>query len=592
MASSLPFRVSLFRLFHFTAVLVLYLLLQVQQTESATLDEEQIANVAFRVQRDVSIALPIDRVVGPGIYLADALLGGNFTQAAFAQTDGLLLNYVKRIIVDIYWDRSRLLWQLCPQVYPANVTAETVANATATVFAEEMTMGNVTCSVVPITVADVGTSLRRSLVSSQGGESKNSVIALILNLHDLNVTVSNATVMTNSTGWFLSEQLAGNGLFTPAMLRAFREHDLENETSSYFDIVVDPVTGKRTTPNGWPMGSSLINSGTQMLVGFGENTLDNASGYNISVDSEVIFSAEMLQGVPRLNTSLLQPGPTSTLSSCAFPGGNIAMTAIGPAGADSRFSVASNSTNSGQTLVSWSFPYISDTPELPFTPSMLTPYVECGFQPLLRTRFNANFINSSIWSWEFGEPGTTGVGLDCAAMNAASGKWISDRCQITLPAACQRRGSDPQPFDWIISNTQSTFEDATQSCPAPYEFSVPRTPQEQRALVEVVGRVNANAGGNLARRALAVPKVWINLHQVLPTCWVVGFRGICPYRIVDTTPREIIGATLKQGIVIILIFGLFLFFKCRRQLRVSRLNRRKAEVRRKIRQQEYTTVPA
>ncbi|KAJ3244171.1 hypothetical protein HK104_008065, partial [Borealophlyctis nickersoniae] len=59
----------------------------------------------------------------------------------------------------------------------------------------------------------------------------------------------------------------------------------------------------------------------------------------------------------------------------------------------------------------------------------------------------------------------------------------------------------------------------------------------------------------------------------------------------DDSAKRIIGATLKQGIVIVIVTALFLFFKCRRQLRVSKANKRRAEVRRKIRALEYVSVP-
>ncbi|TPX65635.1 hypothetical protein SpCBS45565_g04990 [Spizellomyces sp. 'palustris'] len=534
--------------------------------------DSQIVNVALRVQRDLSHAVPINRVAGAGISLKDTILKGNYSLAALGQTERLVLNLVKRLVLDIYWDNRRKQWQVCPVAYPHGTQPQPAMGATP----DEVILGNVTCSKVPYTVADIGVTIRQSLTSGQG--SLNAVIVLVLNLHDLKVPIpADATVPTTFST--ISQSLNSDGIFTPKLLAQFRSNLVANATSPYFIMSTDPATGKLTTPNGWPMGKLLIANGTQILVGFGENGLSAGSGYDPSVDQDVVFSAQEINGIPSVITTELN----SDITSCAKPGATIAMNGTGFDVSDPRYSLQPSNATNGTSLSwsTWSFPYVVDTPSNPFTPAVVYKLVECGFQPLFLTNFSVEAMNASVWSWEGGQP-SGAHGLDCAVVKRNTGRWAVDRCQTALPVACQRlppNATQADPYDWIIVNNRKIFEEAVEACQPPYVFNVPRTAQENAALAD-------------ALRATDITKAWINLNQVLPTCWVAGWQSKCPYDVKDANPQAIIGATLKQGIVIILIFSIFLFFKCRRQLRVSRLNKRKTEVRRKIRQNDYVTVPA
>ncbi|KAI1318202.1 hypothetical protein EDD11_007085 [Mortierella claussenii] len=90
--------------------------------------------------------------------------------------------------------------------------------------------------------------------------------------------------------------------------------------------------------------------------------------------------------------------------------------------------------------------------------------------------------------------------------------------------------------------------------------------------------------------------VWIDISSWQTAgCWVPGgMHGICPYQAPDNTValQEIIKVSSISGVIVLLLVGTFLYLKCRRNVRLRKANKRRANVRNKIMRTEVETVPA
>ncbi|KAJ3022088.1 hypothetical protein HKX48_007021 [Thoreauomyces humboldtii] len=532
------------------------------------LTEEQLIDVGIRTQRDLSLALPVNRGGGAGITLNSQVFNKTYTPEVLANTENFVVTYGRRLVLDVYWDNFAKNWQLCPEAYPTStgiaISSANYTNGTS----PTVNLGDVVCSQSPLTISDLGNALLTWMASGNGGQNENTVVVVILNLHDLRLVASlnNTTPVQN-----ISTAVNTGQIYTPQMLQNYQ--DFNSSTSAYSAVVSG--NGTVTHPAPWPKGSDLVSAGKQILVGFGSSDLSSTSGYDPVHDQDVIFSAGDLDGIPILSTTAVH----SPLTSCANPAPGIAMVGTGFDVSDANYTAVS--VTSGTTNVSWSWPYVVEAASAPFTIADVAALSHCGFQPIFTASFSSALMAASIWSWASGMPSTAVDGANCAVINKSSGRWSVDLCKASYPVACQLLSGDPNlvdPYNWMIVPSRYTFPDAAEACVSPYVFSVPKSAQENAALVSVLA-------------ASSYPNVWINLYQGGTTCWVEGYLSSCPYAPSDLLP-SLIGATLKQGIVIVIVFALFVFFKCRRQLRVSRLNKRKAEVRRKIRQRDYVTVPA
>ncbi|KAJ3169098.1 Maintenance of telomere capping protein 6 [Geranomyces variabilis] len=548
--------------------------------DSISAADTQAITVAIRIQRDLSLSLPINRGAGPGLVLNSSVLAKNYTLDEFQLTETLLSTLVRRVVFDIYWNNGAKVFQMCPERYPAGGVSP-AAGATSVL------LGDSECSATPLTIGDITALVPGWLASGQGGEYLNTVVVLVLNIHDLGIPENSTAGGTTTTFANLSQIVLSPRLYTPKMLAAFRA-SIDNSTStssgggsssssgsgsdsSTSRITTSPYYSVNKTNDAWPRGAELVAKSTQIIFAFGSSDLTNSSGYDTSYDADVIFSMDAVAGVAPIATSALSFSPSGGMSSCAAPGANIRMAGTAP------FEIGNptyqGAAAAGATSVSWSWPYVEDGPAAPFAPAMVESLVGCGFQPLFNTKFSVLLLNASVWSWASGEPASTTNGKSCAFMRMETGRWSADNCKDTYPVACQLMSSNPassNPYNWTISPTSSTFALAADACTPPYTFSVPKTAQENFALASTL-------------RALQIPRVWINLNRVQATCWVEGYQARCPYTVTDNSYRAFIGATLKQGIVIVIVFALFVIFKIRRQLRVSRQSRRKADVRRKLR---------
>ncbi|GJJ76044.1 hypothetical protein EMPS_08403 [Entomortierella parvispora] len=90
--------------------------------------------------------------------------------------------------------------------------------------------------------------------------------------------------------------------------------------------------------------------------------------------------------------------------------------------------------------------------------------------------------------------------------------------------------------------------------------------------------------------------IWIDISSWQTAgCWVPGgVHGVCPYQAADNTValQEIIKVSSIGGVIILVLAGMFLYLKCRRNVRLRKANKRRADVRMKIMRTEVETVPA
>ncbi|KAG0044783.1 hypothetical protein BGZ83_009932 [Gryganskiella cystojenkinii] len=90
--------------------------------------------------------------------------------------------------------------------------------------------------------------------------------------------------------------------------------------------------------------------------------------------------------------------------------------------------------------------------------------------------------------------------------------------------------------------------------------------------------------------------IWIDISSWQTAgCWVPGgVDGVCPYQAADNTValQEIIKVSSIGGVIILVLAGMFLYLKCRRNVRLRKANKRRADVRMKIMRTEVETVPA
>ncbi|KAG9067670.1 hypothetical protein KI688_011257 [Linnemannia hyalina] len=111
--------------------------------------------------------------------------------------------------------------------------------------------------------------------------------------------------------------------------------------------------------------------------------------------------------------------------------------------------------------------------------------------------------------------------------------------------------------------------------------------KEVKAEPTAMAGANDQSGGGV---------IWIDISSWQTAgCWVPGGSdGICPYQEPDNTValQDIIKVSTIGGVIILVLVGIFLYMKFRRNGRLRKAGRRRADVRRKILLTEVETVPA
>ncbi|KAH9272123.1 hypothetical protein BASA83_005714 [Batrachochytrium salamandrivorans] len=526
---------------------------------------------ALRTQQDLFNSVPISRQPGIGVHLTSTVFANtNFTTNRLnVYLIPLLLNFVNRVVLDLYWDNSTLSWQLCPlpflpattKLAPTGSTTDAQSNTQVSIV--ELA-GGIFCSTDRLGLGSVLHFINGFLKNQTRTELDNP-ITIVLNLHSLN---QSSTAAASQSYLTLGDQIASfPNVYTPIKLAADRSgKGINSLISPYF---FQAANNTYLTNISYPRQETMTD---RIFVVFGAISVNATLGYASTNDNDYIFSTSQLSGVPTISTNFLS---ASGITSCSRPAANIAMQGTGFDLGLPTYSVPASEVLSTDTVVSWNYAYIQDTKQVPFTPSLVSQSVTCGFTPLFTQAYSISMLNATLWSWDVGQP-SEDYRFNCALALLERERWVVESCEVKYPVACVDRTA--QPYIWTLSHNVTAFNRAHFLCPPPLTFSVPRTGPEQVALINAMRVANVSA-------------VWVNFIRVSTLCWVQGWNTECPYVFVtDVLLEKVLGANLKQGILILVICLLFLAYQVRSQLRLSRENRRRLEVRRKIKQMEYKSI--
>ncbi|EDO19200.1 hypothetical protein Kpol_1050p58 [Vanderwaltozyma polyspora DSM 70294] len=197
----------------------------------------------------------------------------------------------------------------------------------------------------------------------------------------------------------------------------------------------------------------------------------------------------------------------------------------------------SNSELTELSLVAWRFI------ENEFTDDSVRSYVDCGYSPIIANKYNQNNIthllnltqSALLWSWEVGQPSTnekknsdTLEAYNCVSFvytaNNYSAYWKVENCYDEKKGLCEAK---TDLFSYIVSeNVDSYFNFDSfdgSNCPDGFDFSIPKTPLEQLAVINYLRLRNSSD-----------TEIWIDLNSIsVNNCWVTGGPyATCPYETV------------------------------------------------------------
>ncbi|KNE66742.1 hypothetical protein AMAG_11239 [Allomyces macrogynus ATCC 38327] len=277
-------------------------------------------------------------------------------------------------------------------------------------------------------------------------------------------------------------------------------------------------------------------------------------------------------------------------------------------------------TSAGENLTA-SFLQVADTRNSPFSYDVSRAVAGCGYAPrLASTAANlsspasslASAMLGTIWSWHTLQPiNSTVHNCALASLSLASRsapvhsdapdfklpdtnmsttsapntgpRWVAARCLDIYYTACQ---SMTDPHVWTLSPTRYAWPEAAapaptagRACPDGFTFAVPRTPLQNWML----GRAMATKG---------VDAAWVYFSDASTDgCWVVG-SAKCAYSGPDAEQvQQIIAVSLGAGLIVLIVVAVFVWVKCRRYLRVSKMARRQSMVKKRLAELEEVTVP-
>lgn len=413
------------------------------------------------------------------------------------------------------------------------------------------------------------------------------LVYLIFSIHSATFYPAETNTTYNSVPQplHLALGLVGNAsgigplLFTPIDLYAERQSLNETfGTSPYFRSEAQGVVQiNRTfsTANGWPSLGFVLSELDKRVV-IGTDTIGSVVGYDMTKDDTWFFSADALNSSVQLNfanTALV------TFGNCDYPSATVVMLPTGNETGSSGPVVID-----GETALTWSYAFLSDfgIPAGANSTIWNNP-VGCGFSPLFVTTPapSVDSLVAGIWSWDINMP-QNGSLANCAVQQRSNGKWTIDSCSSVHPVACQ---SVLNPEVWVVSKTSNVWTAAATECPSGYFFSVPHTARENYALWKAFQSVPASL------EATAVFLDYSSLsHQ---GCWVSGGpNAFCPYVDRQAIITQIIQTSFQEGIVVLVVFIIFVWFQCRNQFKNVQRRKRRAEVKWKMASEEITTIPA
>ncbi|OZJ02193.1 hypothetical protein BZG36_04759 [Bifiguratus adelaidae] len=550
-----------------------------------SIDDASIA-VALRTQRDLAYNATIDTILWPALNLSSAYFGNNYSQSRIEGISVLPLSGYRRLVFDVYWDSVVQNWQLCP----LGPQGQTIATANISTTSTSISSANISSTPSPqpsqvlLTESSAAASLDADVqiggfycysnnslqlalqhvnyyVTQTNANDVVDLLFLIFNIHATNNTAASSNAKASPLSSIINSQIQASFLYTPA-----------NFTSG----------GQQ-----WPTWASMIGAGTRLIMGFGTNSL-TSSVYNPSADASVLFSAGSLNGgsnMTELPLAALRPSSTPPLTfNCSSPVDGINM-------ADPNGSNRSSGVN-------WDWADVSDGNGRTFSYDDAANVSYCGFSPFFSSHFNPadnvpsdtdpalllpDNILGTIWSWDVGEPSnaqnkTSGQASNCAIMQGRNGRWKAVDCSTLYAVACWSQNK------WTISNPAVSFSRAGYACDSSSTFSAPTNAVENRQLFAALQAVASNSSSSM--------DVWINLNsgdnsacwvQTGQTCWWLGEN-------INSNSR-LITVSVVAGIIVLLIFAVFLYFKCHRLIRQRRASRRRQMVRKKLRAMDYVTIP-
>ncbi|KAK9717048.1 hypothetical protein K7432_006458 [Basidiobolus ranarum] len=504
-------------------------------------------------QRDLSWEVPIDRLNHIGINLTTAYFQGKDYSTPKVQgiVDLVKAGYT-RLLIDLYWNPDRSQWQFCP--VSTTVNNETTAN-------------DIKCS----TEAEFSNFLAflDHHVSTMNSMTPSFLIVLLFRLHSLNTL---GVVNPLDILYDMINRSLGSSIYTRTKLEQSRmslPHEWIATGQYYYVIDKNPNTGYLESPSAWPTYSYLNRYVTPNRVLLGYDLGSSLSAYQLStrlIDS-LFFASSELYVPERLdsNGGFNSDRCLNSSSPSLLQSNNLGLVATQ---VQSSF---------------WSWRTITQPLDSTnFTEDSISALTDCGYSLTFSAPGVYNEVNiiPAIWSWEPDQPDPYGRYGDqrCVVMNAQSGHWRVRSCDRKLPIACLSRSNLS---DWVIENQKLySYEAADGGCPAGYYFSIPKTARDSLYLAR-----SLNASGE--------SQVWIDLNAIQrPGCWVVGKNSPCLYNQTYQFLNQILTVSLIGGLIALIIFIVFVYFKCRTNLRQRRSRVHREKVRSQIRKRETITVPA
>ncbi|KAF2713227.1 hypothetical protein K504DRAFT_133757 [Pleomassaria siparia CBS 279.74] len=576
-----------------------------------------------------------------------------YEDAAFQKCfSNLLAAPFKRFVVDVYWDTVRSVWSLCPVQVPTTLGTDvyTVTTATATAMATAQSTASVdrrdiqeastsfssSSSSTPLEASSTGTPISsspdatssptipsfdqinnstllqigsyqctssmtlaflsdiyRSFLDKTATTTEATVTYLTLNVHAA-ASWQNSSTPAQQPGpdqWpragnLISDIVNGNlsdKIYTPQKLQGERSNlngswntvSWENlPASGYYQTALD-TSNHLTTQDGWPTEAYVEFRELYRLVAAFGSVDPQMAGYNITGDLETIFAPMTIHDYHQTNFS----STGDVTSGCLFSASIASVT---------------RDTNSSYAFSTVPALNLGATPNTTLPIPSIANLTSCGLSPFLNyTLSNVTadqnpipyvaFAHSTLWTWEPGMALNTTNSVSsatagrCAAMQAAEGRWRTVDCTAHHLAACQ---SPNDPYHWELSATATDYYHTT--CPSNTRFSVPHTALENSYLLSAI---QSSSHSDVDASA-----IFLNLNALdVPSCWVVGVNGTCPYvSNTDTNQVRVVLVPTIAAVIIFLLAALTFFDKCA----ANRKQDRRGARRRNVGGWEYEGVPS
>lgn len=335
--------------------------------------------------------------------------------------------------------------------------------------------------------------------------------------------------------------------------------------------------GNVFTRSGWPTEAYMEFQDLYRLVASYGTVAPQMGEYKIEEDSDYIFPPRTL--MKEVATSIGTDGRVT--SGCLF----------NPSDDTIHFANSSWAISSAPQLD------VSGNPDLLSPIPSINNITACGITPLLNQTLAgttadknplpyAEYVHSTLWSFAPGQPLNTTSEDDsnsnrCVVMMKSPypSRWRVSDCRESHRVACH----DPsEPYNWIVSSSATTYDNADSYCAPPYRFSVPHTALENSHLFSAFQSATPDSKDTEA--------LYVNLNSIgTPDCWVVGKNGTCPYLPTTETDRtKIVVVPTVAAVIIFLMAAMTFFVKCAANRRENKRGRK----RRLVGGWEYEGVPS